>query len=452
VGLGVGSVYIFTPDGLTNNPTLTLYRGQTYKFQINAPNNGLTIKTALDTGTLLYNPIFPYSTGQLAVFDGKLWKAKQNIPAGDGSTIDLDSQDWEFVDDVALTTSLNYNKGVINNGIANGTITFEVPLDAPDVLFYQSTTDPNRFGRFIISNVESNTKIDIEKEIIGKQSYTSSNGVTLSNGMILYFSGSVTPAKYADANYRWLVEGVGEKITLTRYEDLVVSSNLSTENLEILFDNGGFDTQPFDDASAYPATKDYITINKSSIDSNPWSRYNRWFHRNVLDYAHSFNQSNFEAPEESRAKRPIIEFKANLQLFNHGSIAKEIVDYVDTFTTDIFSTIEGSQGYIIDGESLFDGARVLFTADTDSLANNQIYIVKFIRHNNVRQINLQKASDSESLVGQGVLVRRGIINKGLMYHFNGTNWILSQKKTSANQPPLFDIFDNDLISFADSIC
>ncbi len=450
VALGVGSVYIFTPDGATNNPTITLYRGQTYKFNVNAPGNGFTIKTSIDTGTLTYNPLLPYSAGQLVVFDGKLWKAKVNINTNDGSTIDENTDDWEFVDDVAQTSALDYNKGVTNNGASNGALIFEVPLDAPDVLFYQSTTDVNRFGQFIIADIESNTKIDVEKEIIGKSTYTSSNNITLSNGMVIYFAGMVTPAKYADDNDKWIVEGVGSKITLTRIADLIVSENLTFGNPEVLFDNAGFDSQPFDDASAYPATKDYITINKSSIDSNPWSRYNRWFHRSVLDYAHSINGTNFDALESSRAKRPIIEFKPNIQLFNHGAVAKQVVDYVDDFTTDIFSTIEGSSGYIIDGEQIFDGARILITADTDSLANNQIYVVNFIRHNSNLQINLKKAADGESLIGEGVLVRRGNKNKGLMYHFTGTNWVKSQLKTAINQPPMFDIFDESQVSFADA--
>jgi len=449
VGLGVGSVYLFTPDGLTNNPTLTLYRGQTYKFQINAPNNGFLIKTAIDTGTLLYNPLVSYTKGQLVVFDEKLWRAKDNINSGDGSTINLENQDWEFVDNILLTNSLDYTKGITNNGIENGTVTFEVPFDAPDVLFYQSSTDVNKFGRFIIGNIETNTKIDIEKEIIGKASYTSSNNISLSNGMLLYFVGSVTPTRYSNNNDRWLVEGVGTQITLTKFSDLIVSGNLNATAPEILFDNGGFDSQPYDDASAYPALKDYTTISKSSIDSNPWSRYNRWFHRETLDFSHSFNGTSFEAAETSRAKRPIIEFKSNLQLFNHGSIAKQTVDYIDNFTTDIFSVIEGSRGYIVDGEQLFDGARVLVTADTDSLANNKIYVVRFIRHNNVTQINLQKADDAESILGESALIRRGNNYKGLMYHFNGTAWIKSQLKTKVNQSPLFDIFDKELVSLSD---
>ncbi len=449
---GVGSVFIFTPDGLTNNPAITLYRGQTYKFQVATPGNPFIIRTNVDTGTLQYNPVFPYVQGQLTVFDGKIWKAKKNINPADGSTIDENSDDWEFVDAANETTSFDYTKGLTNNGTENGTITFTVPLDAPDVLFYQSFTDPNRFGRFIIANIESNTKIDIEKEILGKTTYTSSNGITFSNGMIVYFTGTVSPAKYSNQsmNNKWVVEGVGEKISLINVADLVVSATFSNSSPEILFDNGGFDTQPFDDAAAFPSNKDYITINRASADSNPWSRYNRWYHRAVLDYAHGLNQSSFSADETARAKRPIIEFKSNLKLYNHGSLAMPAVDYVDDFTTDVFSVIEGSSGYIIDGESLFDGARILITNDTDKLANNQIYTVKFIRHVNSRQISLIRSSELDPTVGECVLIRLGLANRGFMYHFNGTNWIKSQTKTSVNQAPLFDMFDADAVSFGDS--
>jgi hypothetical protein len=36
---GTTSSWIFYPDGLTNNPTITLYRGQTYKFNVNSENH-----------------------------------------------------------------------------------------------------------------------------------------------------------------------------------------------------------------------------------------------------------------------------------------------------------------------------------------------------------------------------------------------------------------------------
>jgi hypothetical protein len=447
VKLGLNS-FIFSPDSYTNNPTITLYRGQKYRFKVNAPNEGFAIRHTYDTGSLIYNPNKPYAKGQYAIYNNKLWMANKAMVALENSTIDLDTQDWTFVEDVTTGTAFDYVKGVTNNGIENGYLTFEVPYDAPDTLFYQGVITPDRFGRFVITNIESNTKIDIEKDIIGKAQYTSSNGIKFTSGLVVEFRGEVTPKKYATGS--WVVESVGNAISLTNFQDLVVPTLTSNLAPEIFFDNEGFDTQPFDDASAYPAELDYVVIARDSIDSNPWSRYNRWFHREVLEFAYASRGEEFSAPETSRAKRPIIEFLPSLQLFNHGAVAKATVDYIDDYTDDVFSKIEGSTGYNVDGEDLFAGARVLIVADTDRLANNKIYEVQFITHNGRRQLHLEPTADTESIVGQGVLIRRGANNQGRMYHFDGTVWKRSQAKTGVNQSPKFDVFDDEGVSFGDA--
>jgi hypothetical protein len=446
VSLGSVSSFIFTPDGYTNNPLVTLYRGQTYKFKIDAPNDGFVIRTNYDVGTLYFRPEMPYSKGQVTIFDSKVWKAKVDIPAGDGSTITTDSQDWEYISLVSVGTPSDYNKGITNNRIENGTLTFKVPYDAPDVLYYQSIIDPNKFGQFIISNIESNTELNIENEILGKSTYTSSNGIEFSNGMVIEFTGTVTPEKYSTDS--WVVDGVGDQITLIKFADLIVPI-ISKTVPEVLFDNSGFDTQPFDDARQYPGQKDYITISRSSLDRNPWSRYNRWFHRSILENAYKLRGQDFPASEAARAKRPIVEFVPGLKLINHGSVAKEAVDFVDSFTTDVFSTIEGSLGYNIDGEFLFEGARILVISDPDILANNKIYQVEFINHNGRKQIHLRATADTEPLLGEGVIVKRGNDYGGTMFHFNGTNWVQSQSKSQVNQPPKFDAFDETGTSFSD---
>lgn len=441
------NTFVFTPDSYTNNPTITLYRGQTYKFRVNAPGEGFAIRTNYDTGSLLFKPSYGYPAGSLVVYDSKLWRAKQDINPLDGSSITLDSQDWEYVEPASSGAALEYRKGVTNNGTENGTLTFEVPYDAPDMLFYQGLITPDCFGKFLIADIESNTFVDVEKEIVGKTTYTSGNGIEFSNGMVVEFSGNVTPSKYSIDS--WLVEGVGKKITLTKFSDLVVPV-LTSDVPEVLFDNEGFDSQPFDDASAYPTYKDYITISRDSTDANPWSRYNRWFHRSVLEKAYSLRGQDFPALETSRARRPIIEFVSNIQLYNFGSQAKQTVDYIDTYTTDIFSKIEGSSGYSVDGEFLFQGARILVVADTDNLSNNKIYEVDFITHLGKKQIHLKETADSDSALGECVLIRRGLVNGGKMFHYNGTSWTESQLKTSVNQAPLFDVFDNNGVSFSDT--
>jgi len=63
VSLGINS-FIFTPDAYTNNPTITLYRGQTYKFAIDAAGEGFALRTNYDTGSLLYNPAREYAKDQ----------------------------------------------------------------------------------------------------------------------------------------------------------------------------------------------------------------------------------------------------------------------------------------------------------------------------------------------------------------------------------------------------
>jgi hypothetical protein len=443
---GSGFSWILRPDGVTPNPTVTLYRGQTYTFLVNSPDEGFVIRTNYDTGSLNFVPNSIYQQGQLAVYDGKIFRAKTTINPEDGSSISVDSQDWELIDTVANDSALDYNNGVTNNGVKVGTLTFEVPLDAPDILFYQSEIYPDRVGKFLIGDVGSNSRIDVEKEIIGKAYYTSSNGIEFTNGLVVEFTGEVLPEKYSTDT--WIIEGVGTAIILKKFSDLVPPV-LTTDVPEVLFDNEGFDTQPFDDATTYPAQKDYITINRNSIDANPWSRYNRWFHRSILEYAYAQRGQDFTAAEESRAKRPIIEFLPNLKLYRHGTVAKTTVDYIDTFTTDVLSSIEGSTGYNIDGENVFEGARILVVADTDSLTNNRIYTVNFITHNGRRQITLKPTADSESIINECVLIRRGNTNGGKMYFFDGAAWEESQQKVKVNQAPLFDIFDANGISFAD---
>ena len=80
------SGYIFNPSilGISTNPTLTLARGFTYFFNVNAPGHPFWIKTVAETGI----------------------------------------------------TTTSYNTGTENNGVQTGTLVFTVPNDAPETLYY----------------------------------------------------------------------------------------------------------------------------------------------------------------------------------------------------------------------------------------------------------------------------------------------------------------------------
>ncbi len=483
---GDNYAFLFTPDGLTRNPILTLYRGQTYNFVIDSPNNPFTIKTRRVAGELE-----------------------------------------------------KYLDGVSASSVTNGVITFTILSSAPDVLYYVSEADANTGGAFEIKDIDENAFLDVGTDLLGKKTYTLSNGINLTNGMKVSFTGRVVPEIYNKG--LWYVEGVGTAIKLINEDDLEIISGY-TEERALLFDDEPFDRSPFSTLTSFPKEKDYIVINRASIDRNQWSRYNRWFHQDVITAA-AQAQGNFpEFDQTQRAIRPIIEFEEGLKLYNFGHKAKKNVDVIDTFTTDVFSTIEGTLGYNIDGVSLTDGMRVLFTADKDRYVNGKIFKVNFItitlpgrqiefngfssinivndtitftqEHGLVtgnqvtylvngnaaiqglenrrvyyvsvvdsktirlftdktfsnkvdifavganvhklevfaglrRQINLVEDIDSLPLENETVLVKQGSTNQGQMYWYNGSEWMLGQYKKNVNQPPLFDIFDNTENSYSD---
>lgn len=93
------SAYLFTGAGLTDasNPAITLTRGETYTFTVNANGHPFYINSTQGTGT------------------GRA-----------------------------------YNNGVTNNGAESGTITFTVPLDAPATLFYNCQFHGSMTGTFAI--------------------------------------------------------------------------------------------------------------------------------------------------------------------------------------------------------------------------------------------------------------------------------------------------------------
>ena len=53
--------------------------------------------------------------------------------------------------------------------------------------------------------------------------------------------------------------------------------------------------------------------------------------------------------------------------------------------------------------------------------------------------------------GDTVLTTDGKKNQGKWYWYTGTAWKVGQEKTAVNQTPLFDLFDDNGVSFTDTI-
>ena len=93
-------------------------------------------------------------------------------------------------------------------------------------------------------------------------------------------------------------------------------------------------------------------------------------------------------------------------------MAKRSVTLFDTVTTDAFSSVVKQTGYIIDGLSLEDGMRVVFTADTDSTVKNKIYVVNFVTAGDSTQvISLTEATDSTPAADESIFIEFGTANQ-----------------------------------------
>ena len=386
-----GNSLIFTPDGATTNPLLKLYRGMTYVFNVNSIFP-FYIKTAYEAGTN------------------------------------------------------NLASGVTGQGTKVGQVIFTVDEFTPKTIYYFAEGSPTAVGKMVVDTITEDSELDIEAEILGKKTYTSYNGVSLSNGMKVRFGGQVFPEEYGDKEY--FVEGVGTAIKLVDYTKLQAAADKTT-NLDVNFDATPFDKYPFDDFEYIPLTPEYITINRASVDQNEWSKYNRWVHADVINKTAAANGVVPVFDNTMQAQRPIIEFAAGLQLYNYGSIAKDNIDLIDETTKDPFRYVENSSAFYVDQNLLEAGHRVIFNAATDPLVRGKIFEVKIAIIDNEPRINLEEALDSVPVLGNGVIVTRGETFAGTSWWFDGTTWIYGQQKTELNQFPIFELYDRDGNRYAD---
>ena len=394
------------------NPRITLYKGNTYKFNVDACGHPFYLMTE------------PVYTGV----------------ASDGST------------------SILYNDGVSNNGADEGTVTITVPTDAPKVLYYQCGNHANMHGVILIKDPSTIANVDPANDIVGMKNYKTSN-IAFTNGLKISFGNNVAPECYDTyANKEFYVEGVGANITLTDTDTLLTPESYATLST-IPYDENEYDSRPYAKAFYRPETKDYITIKRDSVDQNAWSRYNRWFHKSVIEATATANGDTADLDQSARALRPIIEFDSNLALYNSGKVSKKAVTLIDDVTTDAFSTIVNQEGYYVDGLQVRDGMRILFTADTDSLVKNKIFKLKVVTIAGQSRLSLQleETSDSSPLEGEQIYVEFGTKYQGKTFHYteksgadsNTKAWIESQQKTKVNQQPVFDLYDAEGNSFSD---
>jgi hypothetical protein len=315
-----------------------------------------------------------------------------------------------------------------------------------NTLYYQDGTDPEIFGSITLIDQEEVPVLDINK-ILGSTNYISPNGVVFTNGLKVVFRGDVTPASYL--NNAYYVEGVGTAIKLLPVTDFITPEPYIDEEFVLL--------NVTDSTIGSPPKPDYLTINRASPDLNPWSRSNRWFHVQVINYSAELNNTVPVLDNFYRGRRPILEFRAGTRLFDFGTEGKQPVNIIDFTATDALSTINGTTGYGTDGYTFVEGTRVIFAADTDPNVRDKVYEVTFIVPDTVPPliaepiIDLVPTSDTDVLINQNTVCLSGNTQRGKSYWYDGVTWFPTQQKTGINQAPLFNVYDSSGISFGDRV-
>jgi hypothetical protein len=255
-------------------------------------------------------------------------------------------------------------------------------------------------------------------------------------------SGTGTAFATSISNVEYYVNGVGTSIELLPVRDFTTPETYVVD---------AFDST----IATEPDQLDYLTISRASKDLNAWTRSNRWFHIDVINATADYNNSVAVLDNNYRAKRPIIQFRPGIRLWNMGTSGKAPVDIIDFDETDAFSNIEGSTSYSTDGYTFVEGTRVIFAADTDADVRDKIYIVSFVTPDTVDPLIAQPiivltlAADGVISLDQSTVCLYGNSLQGLTFWYDGTEWTQAQQKTGVQQAPLFNVYDPQSVSFGD---
>ena len=351
---------------------------------------------------------------------------------------------------VVFTNGLKvkFTGDVVPANYGSGTLSVECSATTGGSNYFTCETTAGLYeGQQIIFPVTGNGVVEGQIYYIKS---ISANGIqfsisTVADGATVILSTDVYQhTATAISNNEYYVAGVGTAIELLPVRNFVTPESYVEDANDSTI-------------AAEPDQPDYLTIDRASQDLNAWTRSNRWFHVDVLLATAEYNNVVAVLDNNYRAKRPIINFRSGIKLYNMGTQGKQPVEIIEFSETDAFSNIEGSTGYTADGYTLVDGSRVIFAADEDPNVRNKIYVVQFITPDTVPPliaqpiIHLALAEDGEVLVDQSTVCLVGDTYPGVTFWYDGAEWIEAQQKTAIQQAPLFNVYDLDGVSFSNRV-
>ena len=97
-------------------------------------------------------------------------------------------------------------------------------------------------------------------------------------------------------------------------------------------------------------------------------------------------------------------------------------------------------------------SRIIFAGDTNPEIKNKIFVANYstITPGSDPVLTLTLAPDGVTEEGAQLVALRGYSETGVSHYYHDEHWEETQEKTDVNQPPLFDVFDNNGISLGNN--
>jgi len=388
------------------------------------------------------------------VFNSDTTSIRQNYQFATGFKTSVDSQEvaTSYINAIRSLTSNGYAVGDMDRLMAEQEYILDLPINSDmfvNYLNYHWLIDD--MPVCVIEPTSSNP-IDIDK-IVKVNSYTTpvlENGKTLTlvNGMRISFSGVNATSSSGNyfANSIYFVEGVGSgEITLVEQIDRF-GKNVFPRAVPYTpyiyrdgWDTSLFDSVEYDDSVYINLLKEYVVMDRMSDDKNAWSRINKWYSIYAITATAEYNEFSISSVinEKTSARRPIIQFDPNMELYNSGKKWKLVIDHHIEGVTE--AEIEGNSQYFNNYYYLENGDRVLLTdKDTDTFG---VYAVTGVGSN----INLTSITSSLAFQKDDkIYVSHSNVDEFIAneFYYEFGKLIRAQQKTHRSDSPLFSLYDS----------
>lgn len=339
----------------------------------------------------LWNPAEDYFLAENS--KNRTWYQLEPIAVSTDPTTVTDSNEMFYED---LINKINFYGGLTDNHdrlFSNGYYTFAPPIDSDKFINYQAYKWVKDVPVLTLHGVSDTM---ITSDILGQLQYTHASGslreLEIDNGGTGYILGDVLyldggSGSQGSATVTKIDSLTGEitnvEVLFGGYSYAKTDTNLSTTSgsgagaifnvaevysftyggdiydVDVVFTSGM--RVSFNDAPRYSGVytiesvgrgialvedgvfsfetfdiPEYVTIERGAQDNNTWSRRNKWYHNSIIQFLQT--TLDFDVPVVN-ARRPILEFTKDIELYNFGTEFKGVVDYI---SSDEFQTIHGA--------------------------------------------------------------------------------------------------------------